>query len=81
MSKTAEGKKIDLSFVSKIVSTHKPFSREELIGTLQEAQGCYGYLPKEVMDKLAELTGTPVAEIYGVATFYSQFHLTPHGKY
>ena len=30
---------------------------------------------------MAELTGTPVAEIYGVATFYSQFYLKPHGKY
>ncbi len=81
MSKVTEGKKIDLSFVSRIVSTHVPFSREELIGSLQETQDCYGYLPQEAMDKLAELTGTPVALIYGIATFYSQFHLKPHGKY
>jgi len=81
MSKGTGQKRIDLSFMSGIVSRHEPFSREELIDSLQETQDHYGYLPKETMDKLAELTGTPVAEIYGIATFYSQFYLKPHGKY
>ena len=72
---------MNLSAVSEIVSRHQPFSQEEIIGSLQEAQDHYGYLPKEVMDELAELTGTPVAKIYGVATFYSGFYLKPHGKY
>ncbi|MCQ9207813.1 MAG: NADH-quinone oxidoreductase subunit NuoE [Omnitrophica bacterium] len=81
MTKALKQEGIDLSFMSKIVSTHVPFSREDLIGSLQETQDHYGYLPEEVMDKLAELTSTPVALIYGIATFYSQFHLKPHGKY
>ena len=72
---------IDLSFMSEIVSRHEPFSREELIGSLQETQDHYGYLPQDAMDKLAELTMTPAAEIYGIASFYSQFYLKPHGKY
>jgi len=81
MSKVTTQEKIDLSFMSEIVSKYVPFSREDLIGSLQETQDHYGYLPKEVMDRLAELTSTPVAEIYGIATFYSQFHLKPHGKH
>ena len=81
MNKGARQERIDLSFMSGIVSTHVPFSREELIGSLQETQNHYGYLPEEAMDKLAELTNTPVALIYGIATFYSQFYLEPHGKY
>ncbi|MFH1752559.1 MAG: NADH-quinone oxidoreductase subunit NuoE [Candidatus Omnitrophota bacterium] len=81
MNKMAGQAEIDLSMISKIVSRYAPFSQEEIIASLQEAQDHYGYLPKEVIDELAELTGIPVAKIYGVATFYSQFHLVPHGKY
>lgn len=81
MNKVIEQGKIDLSMISEIISRHRPFSQEDIIASLQEAQGHYGYLPKEVIDELAELTRIPVAKIYGVATFYSQFHLVPHGKY
>ncbi|NQT47312.1 MAG: NAD(P)H-dependent oxidoreductase subunit E [Candidatus Omnitrophica bacterium] len=81
MNKDLEEKAIDLSVISKIISDHQPFSQEEVISSLQEIQDSYGYLPKEAIDELAELTGTPVAKIYGVVTFYSGFFLTPHGKH
>lgn len=48
---------------------------------LQKAQEIYGYLPIEVQRMVADALGKPLAEIYGVATFYSQFSLTPKGKY
>ncbi|MDO4552893.1 MAG: NADH-quinone oxidoreductase subunit NuoE [Bacillota bacterium] len=48
---------------------------------LQEAQRIFGYLPLEVQKFIAENTGVPVAEIYGVATFYSQFNITPKGQH
>ena len=48
---------------------------------LQEAQDIYGYLPLEVQTMIAEGLGVPLDEVYGVATFYSQFALTPKGKY
>lgn len=48
---------------------------------LQEAQEVYGYLPREVQIIIAEGLGVPVEEVYGVSTFYSQFSLTPKGKY
>ncbi|MCX7779501.1 MAG: NADH-quinone oxidoreductase subunit NuoE [Negativicutes bacterium] len=51
-----------------------------LIPVLQEAQNMHGYLPKEVIERIAEKLDIPVSQIYGVATFYSQFHLNPRGR-
>ena len=48
---------------------------------LQEAQEIYGYLPIEVQTMVAEGLGVPLEEVYGVSTFYSQFALSPKGKY
>ena len=52
-----------------------------LLPVLQEAQGIYGYLPIEVQQMVADGLGVSLSEVYGVATFYSQFRLTPIGKY
>lgn len=48
---------------------------------LHQAQEIYGYLPMEVQKKIAEGLGVSLEEVYGVSTFYSQFSLTPKGKY
>jgi NADP-reducing hydrogenase subunit HndA len=48
---------------------------------LQKAQEIYGYLPEEVQVIIAEETGVPLSEIYGIASFYAQFTLNPKGKY
>ena len=53
----------------------------KMMPVLQEAQDIYGYLPIEVQKIIAEKTGTPLEEIYGIATFYSQFKLNPNGEY
>lgn len=52
-----------------------------LIPILQEAQNIFGYLPVEVQKNISDALNVPVAEIYGVVTFYSQFTLVPKGKY
>ncbi|MGE5631645.1 MAG: NADH-quinone oxidoreductase subunit NuoE [Caulobacteraceae bacterium] len=52
-----------------------------LISVLQEAQGIYGYLPKELLDYIAGGIGVKPAKVYGVATFYTQFRLKPVGKH
>ena len=52
-----------------------------LMPALQFAQGLYGYLPYEVQTLISEELGVTLSEIYGVATFYSQFSLFPKGKY
>lgn len=52
-----------------------------LIPVLQAAQDIYGYLPEEVMEKISKRLNLPLSKVYGVATFYAQFHLKPRGKY
>lgn len=52
-----------------------------LIPVLHEAQEVYGYLPLSVQKVISEGLGIPLAEIYGVITFYTQFSLNPKGKY
>ncbi len=52
-----------------------------LIPMLQKAQEIYGYLPPEALNRISEKTGIPLSQIYGVATFYSQFYLTRRGKH
>lgn len=52
-----------------------------LMMILSDIQREYGYIPLEVQEVISEKTDIPVAEIYGVVTFYSFFSLTPKGKY
>ncbi len=52
----------------------------KMMPILQEAQEIYGYLPIEVQKIIAEKTDTPLEEIYGIVTFYSQFKLNPNGE-
>lgn len=52
-----------------------------LMPALQKAQEIYGYLPIEVQTMVAEGLGVSLSEVYGVATFYSQFSLNPKGKH
>lgn len=49
----------------------------ELMPVLQEAQAIYGYLPIEVQTMIADALDISLSEVYGVATFYSQFNLYP----
>ena len=55
--------------------------RTPLMMILSDIQKEYGYIPLEVQELVSEKTGVPVAEIYGVVTFYSFFSLKPKGKY
>ena len=52
-----------------------------LMPVLQGAQELYGYLPIEVQTIIAEELNLPLAEVYGVVTFYAQFTLNPRGRY
>lgn len=51
-----------------------------IMPVLQQAQDIYGYLPAEVMDIVAKGLDVPMEEVYGVASFYSQFSLNPKGE-
>lgn len=80
MNCNCQGPQSDFTLLKDVL---EQYSREpgSLITILQKAQEIYGYLPKDVMYHIAEQTGTTPAEVMGVATFYSQFRLTPIGKY
>ncbi|MEF2968738.1 NADH-quinone oxidoreductase subunit NuoE [Paenibacillus sp. M1] len=52
-----------------------------LIPVLHEVQDIFGYLPEEALRIVSEELELPMAEIYGVATFYSFFSLEPKGEY
>lgn len=54
-------------------------TRGAVMPVLQKAQDIYGYLPIEVMDIIAKGLEVPMEELYGVASFYSQFSLNPKG--
>ncbi len=56
-------------------------SRQNLIPLLQDVQGLYGYLPQEMLDQVAQHLQLSVHDVYGVATFYSQFRFHPPGKH
>lgn len=64
----------------KVISTHKG-EKGALMPILQEAQDIYGYLPIEVQTIISDELNMPLEKIYGVVTFYSQFNLSPKGKY
>ena len=49
--------------------------------TLQAAQDIFGHVPKDVQIKIADGLGSTLSEVFGVATFYSQFALEPSGQY
>lgn len=66
--------------LQKIVNKYKD-TKGSLIQVLHEAQEVYGYLPLEVQREISILMNIPLAEIYGVVSFYTQFSINPKGKY
>lgn len=64
----------------EIIDKYKS-DKSNLIQVLHEAQDLYGYLPLDVQKEISINMGIPMAEIYGVVTFYSRFSLEPKGKY
>ncbi len=84
-----------LKKISKIPFTDTPEQHDELTAiiaeckddksmlmhVMQEAQRIYGYLPFEVQLTIASGMDVPLEKVYGVATFYAQFSLSPKGKY
>lgn len=67
-------------FLKELFNIYLP-EKDNLIQMLNEIQEHYGYVPMNVQEKLSEFLNIPLAEIYGVVTFYSRFSLEPQGKY
>ena len=84
MEKTAtlpfKGTKEQEAKLMEIIAEHKG-QAGATIPVLHKAQEIYGYLPIEVQTMIAEGLDVPLAEIYGIVTFYTQFSLNPKGTY
>lgn len=72
--------KINLELINPVLDELAQV-KGSLITILQKTQDIYGYLPKDAIVYISERTGIAESEIMGVATFYTQFRLTPVGKY
>ena len=73
--------KIDelVAYMQSVADNEHPESY--VIAVLHKAQELFGYLPRDVMDVIAETMNIPTAHIWGVATFYHYFNLKPVGKH
>lgn len=73
---------VDLQLMEKELSSYdRKITSGDLIALLQETQDAYGYLPREALEYMSENTAIPMARIFGVASFYSQFSFIPKGKF
>lgn len=71
---------IDLSLANTIIDKYIEMPGN-LMPVLQAAQDEYGYIPRVVADLIAERLNVYPSQIYGVLTFYAQFHLKPRGRF
>lgn len=58
-----------------------PEKRGHLVTVLHKAQSTFGYLPIEVQQFVADQMDVPLAQVYGVVSFYTYFTMVPKGKY
>jgi NADH-quinone oxidoreductase subunit E len=78
---TSTGGCTDFGLLDDILASRGHIDANMLIPLLQDIQSAYGYLPRAVILEMSRRTGLPASQIYGVATFYEQFYLEPHGRH
>jgi NADH:ubiquinone oxidoreductase subunit E len=76
----AQEETFDLHALDQILEKYKG-QKGVIIPILQEIQDVYGYLPKKILVITSKKTRIPISTLYGVATFYAQFHLAKRGKH
>lgn len=69
----------DLEPLDRILAEYQG-KKGAVIPILQQIQEAYGYLPQKILAITAKRTGIPISQLYGVATFYAQFHLKRRGR-
>ena len=72
---------LKLGPLDEILASMADVGAESLVPILQRVQKAYGHLPRAILMEVSERTGIPASRIFGVATFYEQFHLEPHGRH
>lgn len=63
-----------------VFKNYTPNDKSSLIPLLQDVQAAYNFLPELALRDIAEFLGIPLSRVFGVATFYNQFRLSPIGK-
>jgi NADH-quinone oxidoreductase subunit E len=71
---------VDLSRLDRILDEFKG-QKGAIIPILQRAQDVFGYLPRDAMVYISRKALIPMNQLYGVATFYTQFHLKRRGRH
>jgi NADH-quinone oxidoreductase subunit E len=74
----AEQACVDLAKAEEILKEY-PQEEPSLIQVLQDVHRAYKYLPCDVLVRVAEALGVPLAKVFSVATFYKAFSLTQQG--
>ena len=72
---------LNLGPLDEILASMPEVGAESLVPILQQVQKAYGHLPRPILMEVSERTGIAASRIFGVATFYEQFHLEPHGRH
>jgi NADH-quinone oxidoreductase subunit E len=72
---------LSLEPLDRILASVPQAGSGNLIPILQAIQKAYGYLPPSVLMAASDRTGIPASRVFGVATFYEQFYLEPHGRH
>ena len=83
MTETAQQEtveEVDLTAANQVIDKYIDM-HGSLMPVLQGIQEAYGYIPEETVHLTAERLNVYSSQIYGVLTFYAQFHLQPRGKY
>jgi len=74
------GTELVYSKIDEIIDRYQE-EKTPLMAILEDVSQIYGYLPKDVLERISHKTGIPSSKIYGVATFYSFFETKPVGRF
>lgn len=75
-----EENKEKFDLLDKTIEKNKD-KKGSLMPIMQDAQAIFGYLPFEVQEYISKELNLPLPNVYGVATFYSQFSLEKKGEH
>lgn len=79
-TRKAVAPKIDMKKVGNIVTSYGR-DKSLLISILQDIQGEFNYLPRDVLKKVSEILEVPLSQVFSVASFYKAFSLKPRGRH
>ncbi len=80
VTEEAPAEEVDLTAANHVIDKYLTLPGN-LMPVLQGIQDEYGYVPKPTIDLVSERLNVYPSQIYGVLTFYAQFHLKPRGRF